>query len=120
METTLDRKPIAREQMGLLLSQLIKAGTLSKEQYYKGLQEILETAEDMAVDIPYIWLYLAQIIVPVLHQGRVLMGELFRAISKPLVPLEKAGVLLAEILKLLCTGMVCGTQILSSHTRAIT
>ncbi|XP_064157770.1 eukaryotic translation initiation factor 4 gamma 1-like isoform X4 [Anguilla rostrata] len=105
IESTLERSTIAREHMGILLHQLVKAGTLPTEQYYKGLQEILEVAEDMAIDIPHIWLYLAEIISPMLHEGGIPMGELFKEVSKPLVPLGKAGVLLAEILTLLCKGM---------------
>uniref|UniRef100_A0AAQ5YA54 Eukaryotic translation initiation factor 4 gamma, 1a n=1 Tax=Amphiprion ocellaris TaxID=80972 RepID=A0AAQ5YA54_AMPOC len=105
LESTLERSTIAREHMGLLLHQLTKAGTLPTQQYYKGLQEILEVAEDMAIDIPHIWLYLAELITPMLHEGGIPMGQLFREISKPLVPLGKAGVLLAQILTLLCKGM---------------
>ncbi|XP_024130240.1 eukaryotic translation initiation factor 4 gamma 1a isoform X2 [Oryzias melastigma] len=105
VESTLERSTIAREHMGLLLHQLIKAGTLPTQQYFKGLEEILEVAEDMAIDIPHIWLYLAELITPMLHEGGIPMGQLFREISKPLVPLGKAGVLLAQILQLLCKGM---------------
>lgn len=36
IESTLERSTISREHMGVLLCQLVKAGTLSKEQYYKG------------------------------------------------------------------------------------
>ncbi|KAG8136243.1 putative Eukaryotic translation initiation factor 4 gamma 1 protein [Naja naja] len=36
IESTLERSTIAREHMGLLLYHLVKAGHLSKEQYYKG------------------------------------------------------------------------------------
>uniref|UniRef100_A0A7N6BW25 Eukaryotic translation initiation factor 4 gamma, 1a n=1 Tax=Anabas testudineus TaxID=64144 RepID=A0A7N6BW25_ANATE len=106
VESTLERSTIAREHMGLLLHQLVKAGTLPTQQYYKGLQELLEAAEDMAIDIPHIWLYLAELITPMLHEGGIHMGQLFREISKPLVPLGKAGVLLVQILRLLCKGMV--------------
>lgn len=161
------------------------------------LQELLEAAEDMAIDIPHIWLYLAELITPMLHEGGIHMGQLFRwapvlkscincvndwrwpdftlalnmqlsnikhesvgflwhtvahvpfsisringhilqssrslninlvlkngwnviqcnfvsrEISKPLVPLGKAGVLLVQILRLLCKGMVCPTETLS-------
>lgn len=105
LESTLERSTIAREHMGLLLHQLIKTGILPTQQYYKGLQEILEVAEDMAIDIPHIWLYLAELITPILHEGGVPMGDLFREISKPLTPLGKAGVLLVHILTLLCKGM---------------
>uniref|UniRef100_A0A8C5GC40 Eukaryotic translation initiation factor 4 gamma 1-like n=1 Tax=Gouania willdenowi TaxID=441366 RepID=A0A8C5GC40_GOUWI len=105
LESTLERSTTVREHLGLLLHQLVKVGTLPTEQYYKGLQEILEVTEDMAIDIPYMWLYLAELITPMLHEGGIPMGQLFREISKPLVPLGKAGVLLAQILQLLCKGM---------------
>uniref|UniRef100_A0A3B4FUY1 Eukaryotic translation initiation factor 4 gamma 1 n=1 Tax=Pundamilia nyererei TaxID=303518 RepID=A0A3B4FUY1_9CICH len=105
LESTLERSTIAREHMGLLLHQLIKTGILPKEQYYKGLKEILEVAEDMAIDIPHIWLYLAELITPMLQEGGIPMGELLRDVSKPLIPLGKAGVLLVHILTLLCKGM---------------
>ncbi|MEQ2184234.1 hypothetical protein GOODEAATRI_005807 [Goodea atripinnis] len=78
LESTLERSTIARERMGLLLHQLVEAGTLPIEQYYKGLLEILEVAEDMAIDIPHIWLYLAELITPMLHDGGIPMGQLFR------------------------------------------
>uniref|UniRef100_A0A3B4AJI6 Uncharacterized protein n=1 Tax=Periophthalmus magnuspinnatus TaxID=409849 RepID=A0A3B4AJI6_9GOBI len=105
LESTLERSTIAREHMGLLLHQLIKAGSLLPQQYYKGLHEILEVAEDMEIDIPHIWLYLGELITPMLHEGGLSMGQLFREISKPLVPLGKAGVLLVQILNMLCKGM---------------
>ncbi|XP_039986566.1 eukaryotic translation initiation factor 4 gamma 1-like [Xiphias gladius] len=105
LESTLERSTIAREHMGVLLHQLIKTGILQTQQYYKGVQEILEVAEDMAIDIPHIWLYLAELITPMIHEGGIPMGELFREISKPLIPLGKAGVLLVHILTLLCKGM---------------
>lgn len=42
------------------------------------LKEILEVAEDMAIDIPHIWLYLAELITPMLQEGGIPLGELFR------------------------------------------
>ncbi|KAK9401375.1 eukaryotic translation initiation factor 4 gamma 1 [Crotalus adamanteus] len=105
IESTLERSTIAREHMGLLLYHLVKADHLPKEQYYKGLQEILEIGEDMEIDIPHIWLYLAEIITPILREGGISMEELFREIAKPLVPIGKATTLLVEILGLLCKGM---------------
>ncbi|CDQ76227.1 unnamed protein product [Oncorhynchus mykiss] len=40
-----------------------------------------------------------------LHEGGIPMGQLFREVSKPLIPLRKAGVLLVHILNLLCKEM---------------
>ncbi|KAM8953607.1 eukaryotic translation initiation factor 4 gamma 1 isoform 2-T2 [Pelodytes ibericus] len=105
IESTLERSTIARERMGLLLCQLVKAGTLSREQYYQGVLEVLEVADDMAIDIPHIWLYLSEIITPVLLEGGIPMGDLFRELTKPLVPIGRADVLLTEILGLQCKEM---------------
>ncbi|KAK9523209.1 hypothetical protein VZT92_019616 [Zoarces viviparus] len=105
VNSTLERSTIARERAGLLLHHLVKAGVLPSEQYYKGLEGNLEAAEDMAIDIPHIWLYLAELITPMLHEGGIPMGQIFREISKPLVPLGQAGVVLIQILKLLCKEM---------------
>lgn len=52
------------------------------------LQDILEVAEDMAIDIPHIWLYLAELITPMLHEGGIPMGELFRLAPGPSRPLK--------------------------------
>lgn len=43
------------------------------------LCEILEEADDMSIDVPHIWLYLAQLIAPMLHEGGIPMGPLFRS-----------------------------------------
>ncbi|XP_051535237.1 eukaryotic translation initiation factor 4 gamma 1-like isoform X2 [Myxocyprinus asiaticus] len=105
IESTLERSTVTREHMGLLFHQLVKTQTLSTQQYFKGLLEVLEVAEDMAIDIPHFWLYLSELICPMLHEGGIPMGSLFREVSKPLLPLGKAGVLLAQILNLLCKVM---------------
>ncbi|XP_010335949.3 eukaryotic translation initiation factor 4 gamma 1 isoform X3 [Saimiri boliviensis] len=105
VESTLERSAIAREHMGQLLHQLLCAGHLSTAQYYQGLYEILELAEDMEIDIPHVWLYLAELVTPILQEGGVPMGELLREITKPLRPLGKAASLLLEILGLLCKSM---------------
>ncbi|XP_006869839.1 PREDICTED: eukaryotic translation initiation factor 4 gamma 1 isoform X3 [Chrysochloris asiatica] len=105
IESTLERSTVAREHMGQLLHQLLCAGHLSTAQYYQGLHEILELAEDMEIDIPHVWLYLAELVTPILQEGGVPMGELFREITRPLRPLGKAASLLLEILGLLCKSM---------------
>ncbi|KAJ8399426.1 hypothetical protein AAFF_G00411380 [Aldrovandia affinis] len=105
IELALDCDAVARERTGHLLHQLVKAGTLPAKQFYKGMQEILTLAEDMEIDIPHIWLYLAEIIAPVLRESGLPMGQLFREVSNPLVPLGKASILLVEILLLLCRTM---------------
>ncbi|XP_056656657.1 eukaryotic translation initiation factor 4 gamma 1-like [Monodelphis domestica] len=104
IEATLERSTEAREHMGQLLHQLL-SGHLTTLQYYRGLREILEVAEDMEIDIPHVWLYLAELVTPILRESKVPMGEFFREISKPLKPLGKASSLLLEILGLLCKSV---------------
>ncbi|XP_061684261.1 eukaryotic translation initiation factor 4 gamma 1-like isoform X4 [Syngnathoides biaculeatus] len=105
LESTLERSTEIRENLGRLLHHLVKTSILPTEQYYKGLHEILEIAEEMAIDIPYIWLYLSELITPMLHEGGIPMGDLFKEISKPLIPLGKAGDLFVRILSSLCKEM---------------
>ncbi|XP_034170013.2 eukaryotic translation initiation factor 4 gamma 3 isoform X3 [Pangasianodon hypophthalmus] len=105
VESTLERSHMAREHMGQLFYQLIHRGSLQRAQLYAGLADTLETADDMAIDIPHIWLYLAELLSPLLKEGGISMRELFSEISKPLLPVGKAGILMAEILHLLCKQM---------------
>lgn len=53
-------------------------GGLSRGGYYLRLEETLEAAEDIAIDVPHIWRYLAEIITPMLCEGGIPVGQLFR------------------------------------------
>lgn len=43
---------------------------------YFSFSETLELADDMAIDIPHIWLYLAELVTPMLKEGGISMREL--------------------------------------------
>ncbi|XP_047438027.1 LOW QUALITY PROTEIN: eukaryotic translation initiation factor 4 gamma 3 [Mugil cephalus] len=105
MESTLERSQITRDHMGQLFFQLVQQGILPKAQFYKGFADTLEQADDMAIDIPHIWLYLAELLSPVLKEGGFSMRELFSELSKPLLPVGRAGILISEILHILCKQM---------------
>ncbi|XP_035295385.1 eukaryotic translation initiation factor 4 gamma 3 isoform X5 [Cricetulus griseus] len=105
VEFTLERSQITRDHMGHLLYQLVQSEKLSKQDFFKGFSETLELADDMAIDIPHIWLYLAELVTPMLKEGGISMRELIVEFSKPLLPVGRAGVLLSEILRLLCKQM---------------
>uniref|UniRef100_A0A667XY46 Eukaryotic translation initiation factor 4 gamma 3 n=1 Tax=Myripristis murdjan TaxID=586833 RepID=A0A667XY46_9TELE len=105
VESTLERSQITRDHMGQLLFQLVQQGILPKSQFYKGFVDTLEQADDMAIDIPHIWLYLAELLNPVLREGGFSMRELFSELSKPLLPVGRAGILFSEILHILCKQM---------------
>ncbi|NXC38099.1 IF4G3 factor, partial [Penelope pileata] len=105
VEATLERSQITRDHMGQLLHQLVQSGKLNKQDFFSGFSGILDAADDMAIDIPHIWLYLAELVTPLLKEGGISMRELTQEFSKPLLPVGRAGVLLAEILHLLCKQM---------------
>ncbi|XP_021565526.1 eukaryotic translation initiation factor 4 gamma 3 isoform X2 [Carlito syrichta] len=105
VESTLERSQITRDHLGQLLYQLVQSEKLSKQDFFKGFSETLEMADDMAIDIPHIWLYLAELVTPMLKEGGISMRELTLEFSKPLLPVGRAGVLLSEILHLLCKQM---------------
>ncbi|XP_069096175.1 eukaryotic translation initiation factor 4 gamma 3 isoform X10 [Pleurodeles waltl] len=105
VESTLERSQITRDHMGQLFHQLVQADKLDKEDFFKGFSETLELADDMAIDIPHIWLYLAELVTPMLKEGGISMRELITEFSKPLLPVGRGGVLLSEILHLLCKQM---------------
>lgn len=105
VESTLERSQITRDHMGQLFFQLLHQGILPKSEFYKGFADTLEQADDMAIDIPHIWLYLAELLCPVLKDGVFSMRELFSELSKPLLPVGRAGILISEILHLLCKQM---------------
>ncbi|XP_075881122.1 eukaryotic translation initiation factor 4 gamma 3 isoform X2 [Nelusetta ayraudi] len=105
VESTLERSQITREHMGQLSFQLLRQGLLPKPQFIKGFADTLEQADDMAIDIPHIWLYLAELLSPVLREGGFSMRELFSELRKSLLPVGRAGFLISEILHLLCKQM---------------
>uniref|UniRef100_A0A3Q2QNT0 Eukaryotic translation initiation factor 4 gamma 3 n=1 Tax=Fundulus heteroclitus TaxID=8078 RepID=A0A3Q2QNT0_FUNHE len=105
VESTLERSQITRDHMGQLLFQLVQQGLLPKAQLYRGFADTLELADDMAIDIPHIWLYLAELLSPLLKDGGFSMRELFSELSKPLLPVGRAGNLISEILHILCKQM---------------
>ncbi|XP_041425841.1 eukaryotic translation initiation factor 4 gamma 3 isoform X7 [Xenopus laevis] len=112
VESTLERSQITRDHMGQLLYQLVQSGTLSKQDFFTGFSETLELADDMAIDIPHIWLYLAELVTPMLKEGGISLRELITEFGKALLPVGRGGVLLSEILHLLCKQM--------SHKRVAT
>jgi len=61
--------------------------------------EVLEVAEDIEIDVPKIWQYLGEIVVPVIEDGTISLDVLTKAPSS-VIESGKAALLLAEVLKL--------------------
>ena len=61
--------------------------------------EVLEVAEDIEIDVPKIWFYLAEIVVPVIEDGTISLDILTKAPTS-IMESGKGAQLLAEVLKL--------------------
>lgn len=51
---------------------------MCSQPFFPRFADTLEQADDMAIDIPHIWLYLAELLSPMLREGGFSMRELFR------------------------------------------
>merc|ERR1719270_836146 len=69
LNQVLEQSDKARSLTGNLLSQLVKKHMVTERQYMEGLNVLLSMAEDLLVDIPKLWDFMAQIVAPVLSSG---------------------------------------------------
>ena len=67
----LERTEAARSTVGLLFFNILKEKKFDTASFTKALKNTLETAEDMAIDVPKIATYLAQIIGKFLKSFRL-------------------------------------------------
>lgn len=101
----LERSDQARRTTGKFLAELIKDQLLLLESHMKGLSSVLEIAEDLAIDIPNIWEYLAQLIAPTFVDAGTPLDKL-KDLCDPLVDLGKSATLAAAILEECSHSMV--------------
>ena len=97
----LERSQQARHQTGVLLQHLIKARILSNSQYVEGMRSVLEQADEMKTDIPYLWQYLGELISPMVEDGGGLPLSSLRNVCQPLLDIsggDKAGVVMSFVL----------------------
>lgn len=65
----IERSEKARSLAGNLLSQLVKKRMVTETQYLEGLDSLLSIADEMLVDVPKFWDFMANIVAPVLSSG---------------------------------------------------
>ena len=65
----IERTEKARSTAGALLATLVKKHMVTEKQYLGGLNTLLSIAEDLLVDIPKFWDFLAHIVAPVIANG---------------------------------------------------
>ncbi|XP_012530181.1 eukaryotic translation initiation factor 4 gamma 3 isoform X2 [Monomorium pharaonis] len=72
----LEKSPIERELVSKLLSHLLRQSILPVECFKNGLGEVLEIVDDLVIDIPKIWTYLAEILSHSIEDGALALFEL--------------------------------------------
>jgi len=66
LNNVLERTSTHRTRSGELVAQLLKKSMLIEDQFLVALNSVLEFAEDLLVDVPKFWDFLAEIVAPVL------------------------------------------------------
>ncbi|PSN41963.1 hypothetical protein C0J52_06437, partial [Blattella germanica] len=91
----LEKNSTPRGNVGLLMSHLVKSNTISVSSYVAGLNEFLEDADDIAIDVPKIWTYTAELVVPMLLSEALSFSD-FRDVAH-----QPHGELISAVLDLL-------------------
>jgi len=97
--TVIEKNAKTRKNTGSLHYELLRQGVLTMESYCKGLGELLEFAEDMAIDIPKFYVYLGELVGPLIQDSGAVPLKALKEILGPLKDFNKAGVAAAEALK---------------------
>jgi len=97
LNDVLEKRTTDRELTGKLLNELIKSNNISLDIYTKGLKEVTMYAEDMVIDIPQMWLNLAQLITPLLIGGSISMLKVVSVLSESMDK-RCTAILLAQIM----------------------
>ncbi|XP_046742564.1 eukaryotic translation initiation factor 4 gamma 3-like isoform X8 [Diprion similis] len=92
-----EKSATARKQVSQLMTHLISKNILPLSLYIAGLGEVLDTAEDLVIDIPKIWIYLAELIWYPLAEGVLPFSELKNTMA-PLKSKGLAGKLMGELM----------------------
>ncbi|XP_049821977.1 eukaryotic translation initiation factor 4 gamma 3 isoform X3 [Aethina tumida] len=77
----LEKSKVARVKTSQLFAKLLQLETISLEDFSTGLQETLEAADDMVIDIPMFWQYMAEMLCSVVCEEAVPLARLRKMIS---------------------------------------
>ncbi|XP_072375280.1 eukaryotic translation initiation factor 4 gamma 3-like isoform X1 [Diabrotica undecimpunctata] len=99
----LEKSQQVRLKTGALFAKLVGMGKISVEDYCQGLEELLSQADDLRIDIPKLWDYLAEILVDLITEQVVPLKRLHKSFSI-LIELNQADKLLAPLFKLIISN----------------
>lgn len=93
----LEKSFLERDLISKLLSHLLRKNILPVECFKNGLGEVLEIVDDLVIDIPKIWTYLAEILSHSIEDGAIPLSE-FKSICIRLRRQGFIGKFLGELL----------------------
>jgi translation initiation factor 4G len=102
LASNVERSSKARQMAGQLMHEVVKEGVVVIDCVVEGLVQLLQLADDMVIDVPMIWQYLAQLISPLLLPPDPLPLSLLRQACQPLKDCDggdKAGLVVGLVLK---------------------
>jgi len=99
---TVERSSTARHHTGAMLHHLFRSNLITMSHYVSGLHDFLSLADDMVIDVPRIWQYIAELISPMLldEESEIPLDFLRRACA-PLLSCEggdKAALVISMVL----------------------
>jgi len=99
---TVERSSTARHHTGAMLHHLIHSHVITMSHYVTALHDFLSLADDIVIDVPRIWQYIAELISPMLldDDSEIPLDFLRRACS-PLLSCEggdKAALVISMVL----------------------
>ncbi|XP_015180094.1 PREDICTED: eukaryotic translation initiation factor 4 gamma 1 isoform X3 [Polistes dominula] len=97
----LEKSPPERERVSRLMLELIKKNVMPLQHLKAGFSEVLELVDDLIIDIPRIWTYLAEVLTHPLKEEIMPLSEM-NSIFISLKSQGGAGKLLGELLAKLC------------------
>ncbi|XP_076646708.1 eukaryotic translation initiation factor 4 gamma isoform X1 [Halictus rubicundus] len=97
----LEKSPVDRERVSYLISYLVSQKILPLQHLRNGFIEILELVDELLLDIPKVWLYLAEILSDPIKEELLPLQEL-RPLFDNLRSRGYVGKFLGEVLSKLC------------------
>jgi len=93
----LEKKPQDRRKVGNFLTYVSKNGVIDVTQLVTGFAAVAEFATDIAVDVPFVYKYLGEILAPIVSDGVLPLNKV-KDTLECLIKLNKAGIVMAETL----------------------
>ncbi|XP_076472340.1 uncharacterized protein LOC143301823 isoform X2 [Babylonia areolata] len=118
LEKLIEKNGSKSRQFGQFLFHMVKEKVFTTEDLIKGIAEFLQVAEDLELDLPKIWDYMAEILAALLVDNKILPFNFLQACLGPLTAMgsKKEVWLLTRALKV--AGDIKGKEVIQAQWAA--